>query len=298
VPGGSRELSPEFIRSRADRFVDMQVWPTTSRFSYALWLNNFLPYERQLAHYLLNGFHFYSENFVRKFVRQVFTNICSARGMTLGELAKKAVITFPIDDVKPEVTDSGFTFVRYVREEVPELRHALHAPAEAVRRCLSGKRFLVFVDDFAGSGLQMNTTWQRTFDFPDIGSHSFEKLLASGDSVGVYSPLFATETAIKFLKRETPGLSVEPVNTLGTRYSALSDDSAIWPDHLRSDGIDFLLTASARAGLPDYGGSKPGCMRGFANLGLSLAIDQFIPDATLPIYYQETAQWTPLVRRR
>lgn len=82
---------------------------------------------------------------------------------------------------------------------------------------------------------------------------------------------------------------LSPAHFLSDRYSALSDESIVWPDHLRPTAYDFLQNASNRAGIISWAG--------YQDQALTLAFEHGIPDATLPIYYHEENGWTPLIKR-
>jgi hypothetical protein len=67
-----------------------------------------------------------------------------------------------------------------------------------------------------------------------------------------------------------------------------------WPEHLKTSATDWLYETSRRAGIVD--GYTHG-WKGFHDLGLALAFDGSVPDATLPLFHWEEGSWTPLVRR-
>ena len=73
-------------------------------------------------------------------------------------------------------------------------------------------------------------------------------------------------------------------------FSALSSNSRFWTPDLLQHAPDFLEKVSARAGVGNG-------WRGFHDLGLGIAFEHGIPDATLPIYYHESTNWQPLMRR-
>ena len=66
---------------------------------------------------------------------------------------------------------------------------------------------------------------------------------------------------------------------------------------MRAEGQAWIADASRRGGVPDTNGAQPGDWRGFAKLGLALAFEHGVPDATLPLFYWDGPGWEPLMRR-
>ena len=153
---------------------------------------------------------------------------------------------------------------------------------------------VIFVDDFVGSGNQFAETWCRKLHTP---FESFQALAPGSQAQFYYCPAFCTQLGLNRIERTYPEVTVNPGVLIPDNYGALAPDSIVWPSHLRSTAKDFLRTASARAGIPDTGGTKPDDWRGFASLGLTIAIEDSVPDATLPIIYWDKNGWRPLIRR-
>jgi hypothetical protein len=49
--------------------------------------------------------------------------------------------------------------------------------------------------------------------------------------------------------------------------------------------------------MPDTDGAVVNDWQGFHKLGLALAFQHCVPDATLPLFYWEHNEWHPLIRR-
>jgi hypothetical protein len=106
-----------------------------------------------------------------------------------------------------------------------------------------------------------------------------------------YCPVFVAETGKAVIEQDCPNVLLSPAHFLPANYSALVEDSVVWPDELRSTALDFLETTSRRAGIGEWE------WRGYKDQGLTLAFAHGVPDATLPIFYHEQNNWKPLVRR-
>ena len=205
---------------------------------------------------------------------------------------------------EPNVTDSGHIFARKARSlGIPQER--IMGPEEALNQIQRGfDGAVVFVDDFVGSGSQFTKTWCRTFRTP---YESFRALSSASQAKFYYCPAFCTQFGPAFctqfglnrIKCVCPEVTLNPGVLIPDNYGALDPHSIVWPSrNLRSTAeAHFLRSASARAGIPDTGGMKPDDWRGFASLGLTIAIEDSVPDATLPIIYWDKNDWRPLMRR-
>src|SRR5687767_8529033 len=92
-----------------------------------------------------------------------------------------------------------------------------------------------------------------------------------------YCPIICTELGRENISEHCPAVTISPAHFLPPQYSALSEESLIWPPQLRSLARGFLEKASARAGVPLEK------WRGFNDLALVMAFEHGVPDATLPI---------------
>jgi len=63
---------------------------------------------------------------------------------------------------------------------------------------------------------------------------------------------------------------------------------------LAADMSDLLIEVTRRSGLR-FCAAGP---HGFHNLGLGVAFEHSVPDATLPVFWHSSDDWKPLRRRR
>ena len=153
---------------------------------------------------------------------------------------------------------------------------------------------MIFVDDLVGSGNQFIVTWYREYR---TRYESFAALAPVSSAKFYYCPAFCTQLGLKRINDACPKVNVSPGVFIPDNYGALAPNSVVWPSRLRSTAEEFLRSASSRAGIPDTGGTKPDDWRGFASLGLTIAFENSVPDATLPIIYWQRNGWRPLIRR-
>lgn len=297
------DLTRDFVVEKCEYFARIGIWPLKSVLDPESWLSNFQPHELNHALYLLNSFMYFSDNLINEIFLSAMRTLsrllmsrddnCKTFKEKWQSFIESAIVTFITGEI-PNPTDSGYPFARKVRAmgidqdmiKTPEqvcfaLQNGLNAP-------------IIIVDDFIGSGSQFFATWNRQYGNPprSLGE------LASVTSAPFYvCPAFCTEYALGQLKSECPRLTVNPGHLIPNNYSALKDDSIIWPSHLRDTAVDFIRSASVRAGIPDTGGSTPTDWRGFAKLGLTIAFESSVPDATLPLFYWVENGWHPLLRK-
>lgn len=303
-PATAAEINERFVLERCNYFTDVGLWPLRMDIDPQAWLNNFLPDEKLLASYLLNSFIYLGDQVVDRLFIAAFHGLSYRETVpkddeSQGSLAWRefveSVFVTPVRGEQPHLTDSGFSFLRRSRDllGIPEAR--IQANEVVLARLIRGEDFpVVFVDDFVGSGEQFVHTWHRTHA---IGSDitSFEEA-AQGGGTFYYCPIVATSHGLEQIMARCRGATVVPAHVLSERHNALSDESIIWPAQLTSDAHEFLRVASERAGIPDTGGG-PQDWRGFRKLGLTLAFEHTIPDATLPIFWWRSETWHPLKER-
>ena len=289
------DLTPESLIEKCEYFSSIGVWPSKADLDPERWLGNFLPGEVEHAIYLLNAFMYFDS----ALVDQIFSTAIRTVGRWMtAEQWKEFLDTLVVTIVtgeEPSVTDSGHLFARKARSlGIPQER--IINPQQAndlIQRGFDGP--VVFVDDFVGSGNQFKTTWHRPnrtqFD-------SFKDLAPLFRAKFYYCPAFCTEFGLQRIESECPEVTVSPGVLIPNNYGALHSDSVIWPTRLKSTSEEFIRSASERAGIPDTGGTEPDDWRGFASLGLTIAFEDSVPDATLPMIYWEQNGWRPLMRRK
>ncbi len=281
---------------------DIRIWDATLKTAARRWMTNFNEDEQQHAAALLDAFLFFSDDLVNRLFVAGFDALATevtAQATTYAEKKRvwqkfrdEVLITHPTGEM-PNVTDSGYAFARRARQRLGiDQAHILETSDVLPMVAGNSSRTVLFVDDFVGSGDQFCNTWHRSYATAQ-GQLSFAALAARKDSpTFYYSPLICTEAGFTIIRNNCPGVQVRPTHLLPSVYSANHAQSILWPDALRDGGIGYVETSSTRAGIS---ATK---RWGYHNLGLALAFEHGVPDATLPILWWEEAGWIPLVRRR
>lgn len=300
-PGGG------YLLAKCDYFVDIQLWPLTSQLDARGWLRNFHESEMLHAMSLLNAFVYYSKTLTDRLFIAAFQQLSIrvadpsqsyfAIQAAWQQFHREVIVTY-VEGETPSVTDSGFAFARRARQllGLDQVRQIL-PPDEVLTILRSGsRRPVLFVDDFVGSGNQFKSTWERRRTLQGGVHTSFAQLAPAASSNFYFCPLFCTTLGLQSIRRYCPEVTVLPLHVIDRdRDGALGPQSQLWPDSLRPTAESFVEQASLRAGIPLSG---PKGWRGFAGLGLAMAFEHSVPDATLPLFYWDANGWIPLLRRR
>jgi hypothetical protein len=291
------------LEAKIQCLMDFSLWPSRERLDAHGWMKNFTEADQPYAEVLLDAFTYYSNDLVDALFRSTVQQLSASMTVSATTLAEAkarwrrfladVIVTFAEGEV-PNPTDSGFVFARKARQQLGIDEAQIMRPADALRAVLDKPgRSLLLVDDFVGAGNQMKDTWLRQCDIGAGTRYSMAQAASDGATI-TYAPLVATEYGLENLQTSCSGLTVQPGYALSARYSLVDASSMYWPEHLKTSATDWLYETSRRAGIVD--GYTHG-WKGFHDLGLALAFDGSVPDATLPLFHWEEGSWTPLVRR-
>jgi len=299
---GLSQVDREFVLRRCRFFQDVQLWPLLEELDPKRWLSNFLDSEMDHAIHLLNAFMYFRQPLMDQLMRAAFQALSQletwpSKPPFPSRIAWRSfldnVLITRVTGEDPSDTDSGFRFQRMARQVLGIPENRILPPEKILRSIVrQGPRSVVFVDDFVGSGNQFRMTWERQYALRPSLSLSFQNLASiMPDNQFFYCPLICTEFGRQELSRSCPEAVICPAHFLPPQYSALVPDSIVWPEYLKDSAYAFLKQASARAGIPDTE------WQGIGHLGLVLAFEHCVPDATLKIIYWNENGWKPLIER-
>lgn len=303
------EVNEAFVKGKCDFLVDTQLWPLHQRLDPHGWLGNFGNDERPFAVHLLNSFMYFSNVLLDQLFVSAFRGLSrhvttaksrSARIQEWKTFLADVIVTFPTGET-PSNADSGYLFARRSRDLVGIDENRILSPDKALYELEVGNaKHIVFVDDFVGSGVQFRKTWYRRHLALGVSfaTRTRTATKTTCDAKIFYIPLFCTSFALEnTLLPLLTDVRFLPVHILSDRYSALSDKSLFWPESIKKDAPAFIERKSIELGLPDTGSTLPEDWRGFAGLGLGIAFEHQIPDASLPLFYTTRNSWCPLWRK-
>lgn len=291
------------VRQKVDFLRKTAFWPIHSDIDEYGWLSNFEDDERPFAVALLDAFLYLSDDMTSTILASEFHRlsqiVCPADEPLEGRIASwdtftdRVIVTYPTDE-EPGATDSGRSYLRKARGKLNLREDQFCDPHDALHKlAIDPSAPVVFIDDFTGTGNQFLQTWGRRYTTPG-GTRSFAEFQPDNQ---FYVPILCTETGVTAISNVAPSLLLRPGHILAHEYSIFHKESLVWPDDLMADGPDAIKQASKRAGIPMGGGSIPHDWCGFGGLGLCVAIDDTIPDASLTLFYWEENGWRPLKRR-
>jgi hypothetical protein len=293
------DLNRDFVLTKCEYFAAVGIWPIRSVIDPESWLTNFKSEELNHALYLLNSFLYFSNSLmdeifgaaIRTLSRLLVTPADTGTSLKTRwqSFLDSALVTYVTGET-PNPTDSGHKFARKARQ-LGINQNKIKTPEELCLT-LQGRPNVpvIIIDDFVGSGEQFLKTWHTRH------GHAMRSLceLSSFSSCTFYlCPAFCTEYALGELRRECPQVIVNPGHLLSSNYNALATNSIVWPSNLRSTAEDFIKLTSLRAGIPDNDGNVND-WHGYRKLGLTIAFEDSIPDATLPLFYWKQNGWRPL----
>jgi hypothetical protein len=304
----SSGLGIEWYRDRVlekcTYFLDVRVWPLHAAVNPQQWLGNFEKHELEYALHLLDSFIYFSEEAVDALLKAGVQGLSRTMKGDLPSLSSAqarwrtfldtVVVTY-VTGESPNVTDSGFAFARKARQVLGIPDAQIVSPEVALEVASREHAPVLFVDDFVGSGSQCIATWHRPYQLNGRTTSFAAELTQRGSAY--YCPMVCTDRGLSSIRARCPALIIEPTHIIGPEYSALSPVSLTWPDALRLAGPAFVEKVSRRIGIPDTAGVAVDDWRGFRALGLALAFNNSVPDATMPIFYWEQNGWMPLIRR-
>ena len=298
-------LSPEEVLAKCAYFMRTQLWPRETAIDPQGWLSNFHVSELSHAAHLLNAFMYFASPLVKEMFASSFQSLSrsiAGSGDSLvtlqgswRTLIARSLITYVTGEVESP-TDSGHIFARLVRDYLGIPETQIRAPKEVLQSLLdNGPRPVIFVDDFVGSGLQFATTWNRQYSLNCGIMQSFKNLAAIQTAQFFYASVMATNDGFSLIRKACPEVVLSTAHELHPRYSLLHPECFLWPDSLRPTAVDFLRTASLRAGIPDSDGNHVDDWQGFHKLGLAIAFEHGTPDATVAILRWKSNGWHPLI---
>ena len=284
-----------------DRLVDLAAWPR-GKVEYKAWLDNFDARDRALAVQMLSRFTYLSHQFVDHHFVSAFQSISNKLATSgTGFCAKKDAwhdfcenaIIVPVMGEQPSPADSGWGFARKARQLLGIDERRLKHPHEAAQIVAGGSTApVVFVDDFVGSGEQFLRTFDRKY--VQAGGVSFADL--ANRFPAYYCNVLMTAYGRARILMRAPTVILASGNTIPRDHNFSVIGSAMWPDGHALLGARLARRIGVRLGYTKSDGGLRD-WRGFHKLGLGIAMEDSVPDANLPLFFEDIDGWQPLVRR-
>ena len=285
-------------------FREVQVCPFSDKFNYKGWLNNFTnKYEKELASLMVDFFNYYSDEMVNQMLR--------ASVGKAGYEFSKCFSDWNHDDFKnrcyysfipgetSNLSDSGYLFIRKLRDELNiddsrfinynDLHEYLSTPPYSLP--------IILVDDFVGSGDQCRKAW--SVNRGGRYNMTLEEISLKYNHKIVYAPLIINNMGYDRITNCCNGLTLSPAHIISKEYNLFDEDCICWKKNKKyfEDGVNMILSKSNELGIPSTSGISVNDEMGYKSQGLAIAFEHGAPDAIPAIFYWETENWTPLIKK-
>jgi hypothetical protein len=287
------------VFDRARKLVQTRVWDEIKESRLEGWIGCLQNHDAELlGAYLLDNLCFRSRDQFFSMLDALFLDLpaypsaAGKGGQLVARLqanptanAPEAIRLAPVIGPASPPTKSGPYILRLAQR-----RYGIRSGWLAWPHLLAQEQHLsdiIFVDDFCGTGKQF-------VEFAE--SIQLEELHAQRAHVGItYLVAAAHEKGIQHINETLPFVRVKCAERLGAITSVLEDKCFARYDIA---GFQELVIEKhdrvvKQCGLP----SKGKFAKGFGELGLAYAFAHATPNNTLPIFWFETDEWTPLLER-
>lgn len=287
------------IIERANFFQLVQVWPLSERLDYQAWIANFKDEDKDIAYRLLNFFMYFPESMVRK----MLTNSIQS---AIELLSRSSDLSLKIDDIyfsyipgeTLNVSDSGAMLLRKVRDLFNIKEDKLLYVENLVQKINDNpnkKNYVIFVDDFIGTGFQATTAWNET-KFKD---QLLTDIFSSPNNMAIFANLISNYKGLEKVKDECSNLIVFTNHVLGPEYNLFNKECYCWEgdEELFKRAQNLIVSCCKENGGKHFHGISTQEAMGFKKQGLALAFEHGVPDATSQIFYLKSDTWNPLLKR-
>jgi len=150
---------------------------------------------------------------------------------------------------------------------------------------------IVIIDDCVGSGEQLREFWNEkaVVNVGDVKMLLKDYCVLNPDMKVDYITLFGYSESIHRLRQELLGLRIYCVHNLVDAQRVFSSESFVWQGKDLSHATNVLKDVLDEKGVP---------MLGFNDMDFAFIMNGTIPNWSLPMFYKETSDWSPLLRRK
>lgn len=299
-----------WVRKKIDFYISTGKWDNVTIPQLNVWLANFDYEGQKYALALLNHVIYYSEIDLKRLCQYALTNIVfkfqlldfdksngfQGKNELLSSELKNRIDETKIIPVlsKGNPTESGNAIARmYTTTDLVDETKILR-PDQLISYIYRGscKRFL-FVDDFLGSGDQLDSFWNGSHIPVGAGGEreSLSVIAEKHPTVSFeYLALVATTYGLQNIKHLTSKLKIHFCEELSDEYRVFSENSIFFPNPEERQACEKYLNSLCNV--------KKIKMRGWHDLDYAIAFHHGTPDSCLPIFWDENRNWTRLFRCR
>jgi hypothetical protein len=295
-------ISEEEVMYKCRALKEATFWLPEPVIRPIAWLQNFeSPDDRDAAILILDRFHFFSNRMTLRMLQAAFDSLLqqyvrhpnpSTEADSLAsQFIEQAVFT-PVEGESPNRSDSGNLFCRNARQYLKIPQGKLVDPDKAVEHAATGGP-VVFIDDFIGTGQQFKHTWRRPYLTGFV--QSFADVARQIRFPCFYLCVVVTEYAQNNIDSLRLPVTIYAAHTLGDKYSITNDLS----EQQLANLDRFLRKYAPSLDLDSHMRRGDNSLYGYHGLGLTIAFEHSVPDASLPIIWANGSPgWVPLIERK
>ena len=300
----------DWVKKKIIFYISTAKWDNVTIPQLNAWLANFDEEGQKYALSLLNYFIYYSEVDVKRLCWYALTNVvfrghivnverthdflCRNESL-LNELKERIKETYVVPLLSEgNPTESGNAIARLYTTTGLIAETQVIRP-EQMSSCIDQgvcKRFL-FVDDFLGSGDQLDSFWNK----PCLPSGNGKDIESCADIAAKhtnisfeYVTLVATAYGLQNAALLTPSLRIHYCEQLSDEYRVFSDQSVYFRNENERKACKAYLETLCY--------SRNIHMWGYKGLDFAIAFHHGTPDSCLPIFWEENDSWARLFKPR
>jgi len=278
------------IRDRCRDLIEYKIWSGMDLMQFDTWRQNFITDdEKYFSSCLLDSLIYRSNPQTFSLINQILTKNLNNLFRTLMEpnlqnfphclfdITKDPMIRLvPVITSRSPVTKSSNEVLRFMKRHFRVQENLIINPWKIEEEITKGVKTFIFIDDFLGTGVQMEEAIIDS-NLSDI----IEKHIV------VYAPLAAHEEGILYLQTNYPKLRITAAEKLEskshcffTNYFVSEQDEAkaFYIEMLKQRGINLVT----------------GHQYGYGNLELTYAFEHAAPDNSLHALHKRNEKWSPL----
>lgn len=276
----------------AKLFIEKGIWNNISTTTLTQWLNNFVSEEEKLlSAFLLNSFIYRTDIQTNSLLQNAFSSVLPSvlekniwnvleqesflKTLTSKYRINKDIRIVPVIRNTDNPTKSGPLLSRLYRRNININSEHFIWNWQIQKAIEDGAKVIIFIDDTIASGNQFSEFIAKCNI--DYESARF-----------IYLPLLACKQGLDVLERNMPKLEVSPVEIIG-------DDINFFGQYEKYSDLRELYLQVESSKLNSNFLRKFSC--GYEGLSLTISYNHGTPNATLPLYWYESDNFFPLVRR-
>jgi len=293
----------EEVIERLDFLRRMQIWPVKNFLNYKGWLDNFSEQEeKEIASRIIDFFLFFPKQMIIQMLKTV-VGYCGEylkiqfQNWQHDDFLKKCIFSY-IPGETLSSTDSGYIFLRYLRDElhIPEKNLLDYNKLLSLVNNSTDSIPIIFIDDFIGSGAQCDKAWNE--NKIDSGK-TLNEIASNSKHIFIYASLIANYIGYNRIKKNCIGLKLYTCHLLNNEYNLFDPNCLCWKknNELYLKGTELIISKSKKLNIPFSGGASVNDVKGFNEQGLALSFEHGTPDAIPSFFYWCDDNWTPLLRK-